>query len=556
MFELFKLFRYGLLLAVSITLSACGGGGGGGGDDDSDGGSGGGPLTSLQLNLAQGASWTFFWNTSSLTVPQSGSSISDSDNGEFKITLGAPVTIAGETAYPLNITGDTGEFLPRWSHVAVSANGSLLGSTNGINLETIYNADTGNWIGGGFFIEFANNETVTFSPGPFDGEYNTANALVAGHSSSDGGCETILGVTICSDTTTRFSEDEYYKEGVGPIGFIQEIFFSSDGGGFFTATTIEKTVELIATSLTPTDGTVFNPPPWETLAPLNTPRSGHSAVVRNGEIYVIGGYDGNNFIGSVEIYNPATNQWRPGTPVPLSNIENVIGADLLGSTIYADIGNSSNIRIFDGSSWNSVTPTPLDVDSFADDTGTYTHSVFGPIVVGVRGGSTVTRQVIPTAYDPTGNQWLQAPGLGVSEWLRPSLAIVGDLMYVIGGFGNFGGNRGALVRAATHNLESEAWSTNIASMGIARDNNSAVVLGGKVYVFGGNAVGCGLSGCTVGTEHRSAEVYDPSTNTWTPIAAMFTARKDFDSVVLNGQIYVIGGRGGGEYLGAMERYTP
>jgi N-acetylneuraminic acid mutarotase len=83
-----------------------------------------------------------------------------------------------------------------------------------------------------------------------------------------------------------------------------------------------------------------------------------------------------------------------------------------------------------------------------------------------------------------------------------------------------------------------------------------VVLGGRIYVFGGNAVGCGFSGCTVGTERRSAEVYDPSTNTWTPIAAMFTARKDFDSVVLNGQIYVIGGLGGGEYLGAVERYTP
>ena len=45
-------------------------------------------------------------------------------------------------------------------------------------------------------------------------------------------------------------------------------------------------------------------------------------------------------------------------------------------------------------------------------------------------------------------------------------------------------------------------------------------------------------------------------NTWTPIASMFAARKDFDSVVLNGQIYVIGGRGGSQYLGAVERYTP
>lgn len=554
MLEQFKLFRYVAAAAVLVMLTACGGGGGNGNGDGDSGGSGG-PLTSLQLNLVQGATWTFFWNTASLTVPQSGSTISSADNGEFTITLGAPVTIAGETAYPLNITGDAGEFLPRWTHVAVSTNGSLLGSTNGINLQTIYDADTGDWVGGGFFIEFASNEAVSFSLGTFNGEYNTASALVAAHSSSDGGCETILDVTICGDTRTTFSEDEYYKEGVGPIGFVQDIFYSSSGGGFFTATTIDKTVELIETSLIPTDGTAFNPPPWETLAALSTPRSGHSAVVRNGEIYVIGGFNGSS-LSSVEIYNPGTNQWRSGVSVPLAVAQNVIGAEILGSTIYADIGNSNSLQVFDGI-WSTVTPIPLDVDSFGDDTGSYTHSMFGPIVVGVRGGSTANLAVVPTAYASGTNQWLQAPALAVTEWLRPSMAIIGDLMYVIGGFGNYLGDRGALGRAATHNLETEAWiTTGIAGMATKRDNNSAAVLDGRIYVFGGNAVGCGLSGCTVGAEYRSAEVYNPSNNTWTPIAAMFTPRKDFDSVVLNGQIYVIGGRGGGEYLGAMERYTP
>jgi N-acetylneuraminic acid mutarotase len=147
-----------------------------------------------------------------------------------------------------------------------------------------------------------------------------------------------------------------------------------------------------------------------------------------------------------------------------------------------------------------------------------------------------------------------------SEWLRPSVAVVGNLMYVLGGFGDVTSPRGAQARVMTHDLTTNMnpWTTTgTASMGTKRDNMSAVVLGGRIYAFGGNAVGCGLGGsCTVGTEHRSAEVYDPSTNTWTPIPAMFTARKDFDSVVLNGQIYVFGGRGGGEYLGAMERYTP
>ncbi|MDH3715240.1 MAG: hypothetical protein OET44_15500, partial [Gammaproteobacteria bacterium] len=180
------------------------------------------------------------------------------------------------------------------------------------------------------------------------------------------------------------------------------------------------------------------------------------------------------------------------------------------------------------------------------------------IIVGIIGGSSITREVTPTGYAPATNQWLTAASLTGNEWLRPSVAVVGDLMYVLGGFGDVSSPRGAQARVMTLNLINDVWTTTgIANMGTKRDNMSAIVLNGKIYALGGNPVGnCAGVNCVVGAEYRSAEVYDPATNTWAPIASMFTARKNFDSVVLNGQIYVIGGRGGGQYLGAMERYTP
>lgn len=541
-----------MLLITTLAMFGCGGGGGGGSDDDNDTDT----PTPLQLELTQGATWTFFWNTSTLTFSQPNNTTSDTGNGEFTITLGAPVTIAGETAYPLLVAGDAGQFLPRWTHVAVSANGSLLGSTNGVNLQTVYDANTGNWVGGGFFIEFAANEAVTLAAGTFNGEYNTVSALVAGHSSSDGGCETILGTTICSDSSTRFSENEYYKEGVGPIGYDQDIFYSSSGGNFFTSTTIDRTVELIATSLSAADNTVFVRPPWESLASLNTPRSGHSAVVLNGRIHVIGGFDGAS-LRSMEIYDPSTDQWTPGPAVP--PLGTGLGlAEVVGGNIYVDATGSNDVHVFNGTTWSTVTPTPASDVSFGSDAATYVDATFGEIVFGVAGGSSITREVSPTGYAPDTNQWLTATSLMGNEWLRPSVVILGDLMYVLGGFGDVSSPRGAQERVMTLNLTNDTWTTTgIASMGTARDNMSASVLDGRIYAFGGNAVsGCAGVNCVVGSEYRSAEMYDPATNTWVPIAAMFTARKEFDSVVLNGQIYVIGGRSGGEYVGAVERYTP
>lgn len=546
-------------LALTLILTACGGGGGGGGGAPPPGGGaappGGAPsATSLELTLTEGGFWTFIWNSSRTSFAQPNTTTTSADHGSFTVTLGVPVTLSGSTAFPLIVTGDPGEFTPRWSHLAASADGSLLGSTDGVTLEPIFNAETASWVGGGFFIEFAADEAVNLAADTFDGEYNTVSALAASHGTSEGGCETILGITVCSDTSTTFSEREFYKQGIGPIGFLRDISFSSSGGGFFTSTQINITVELIDSSLSATDGTVFNPPPWEEVAPLNTARSSHSAVVLNGEIYVLGGFDGTNSLSTVEIYNPTTNQWRFGTPMPGTGGN----AEVVNGKIYVHPAGGNDVFVFDpATGWSTVTPTPGGAGSFGIDSATYNDVTFGfgNIIVGVTQVSVLNRVMDVVAYTPTTNQWLSGVGLSTAEWLRPSVSVVGDIMYVIGGFGQQG-SRGAMSRVAAYDQTTDTWSSK-SSMGTARDNNSAVALGGKIYVLGGNAVGCGLTDCTVGATHRSGEVYDPQADAWTPIPAMFAARKSFDAVVLNGKIYAIGGSAGGtERLAAVERFTP
>ncbi|VDQ01467.1 unnamed protein product [Trichobilharzia regenti] len=52
---------------------------------------------------------------------------------------------------------------------------------------------------------------------------------------------------------------------------------------------------------------------WEYCASMLHPRSALSASVWGNEIWVFGGYDGSEFLSSVEVYNPTTDQWTERT---------------------------------------------------------------------------------------------------------------------------------------------------------------------------------------------------------------------------------------------------
>ena len=55
----------------------------------------------------------------------------------------------------------------------------------------------------------------------------------------------------------------------------------------------------------------------------------------------------------------------------------------------------------------------------------------------------------------------------------------------------------------------------------------------------------------------SAEVFDPQTNAWTPLAPMGTARNRFVMVAVQGKLYAAGGlAGSGATLAAAEAYDP
>jgi len=138
----------------------------------------------------------------------------------------------------------------------------------------------------------------------------------------------------------------------------------------------------------------------------------------------------------------------------------------------------------------------------------------------------VTKEPIPPSFSPGGPDRACA---GVA---------VNGKVYVIGGYGTFGGHTSA---NQEYDPATDTWATK-ASMPTARSATAIGVVNGKVYVLGGNP---GLGSTNV------VEEYDPETDTWTTKAPMPTARFGLEVGVVNGKIYAIGG-----FLDYVPFFTP
>jgi N-acetylneuraminic acid mutarotase len=235
---------------------------------------------------------------------------------------------------------------------------------------------------------------------------------------------------------------------------------------------------------------------WLPNAPLNTPRSLHTAtLLQSGQVLVVGGQgpqpnpDGPpSFPTAAELYDPTTNTW-----------------DVVGNLVTARQIHTAT-RLQDGR-------------------------------VLVVGGSNVTVNAIATAeiYDPATKTWSSGGSLSTARSYHTATLLPNGQVLVAGGL-TANPQPVTLSSAELYDPSTNSWSS-AASLLTARQGHTAVLLqNGMVLVAGGEPNDSQLPGLT------SAELYDPSTNTWSPAASMTTGRFDHAMTLLqNGQVIVAGG---------------
>lgn len=160
------------------------------------------------------------------------------------------------------------------------------------------------------------------------------------------------------------------------------------------------------------------------------------------------------------------------------------------------------------------------------------------------------------SYDPSSDEWTKLPAMpeGVHH---PGFAAVGDKLYVVGGFLIARPADGSLPAWVPTNsvwifdTTAKTWSKGT-PMPTPRGALTATAVGTKVYAIGGAknpSYSTPELRPTVPVENVATnEVYDTTTNTWSSKRPMLTARNHHGAALIDGKIYVVGGRIGSTFI--------
>ncbi len=169
-------------------------------------------------------------------------------------------------------------------------------------------------------------------------------------------------------------------------------------------------------------------------------------------------------------------------------------------------------------------------------------------------------------YDPAGDKWTKKKPMPLASH-HVSFTEYKGKIYAFGGFVLPQSGPAGWVpidKAWEYDPATDSWKA-LAPLPTKRGSPVAVTVGDKMYVIGGSTPGPKETSVPLPGTHwalGSVEEYDPAANTWRQRSPMPTSRNHAIAGVVNGKIYVIGGRVGAAGISAasntnvVEQYDP
>lgn len=227
---------------------------------------------------------------------------------------------------------------------------------------------------------------------------------------------------------------------------------------------------------------------WEALSTSPEAILDAGGTSHNGDLYTIGGKLPSGPINRVYKYTTTTDTWTQLADKPGAAVENP-AVTTVNNSIYVFGGSTLP---FSGAVSNSY--------KYDIDTGDW---------------STI-------ASMPTARGGIRAE-------------VINGLIYIAGGMDSTGAS---ISTVEVYNPVTNTWST-ATPMNEVRDNPGTAVINDKLYVMGGRERTSG--GVTINGTKTSAEMYDPSTNSWSYIASLPTGRRTMVTSTIDEKVQVIGG---------------
>lgn len=287
-------------------------------------------------------------------------------------------------------------------------------------------------------------------------------------------------------------------------------------------------------------------------------RMGHSSVVYNGYIYLIGGANSGPTVANID-YAPlnadgTVGAWVLTTPLPAARAGQTSlayngyiyafgGQDTAGAitatSYYAPLNADGTVG-----TWTTTTVLPV----ASSEVGIATHNGYVYLTGGTTATGVFTNQVryAPINANGTIGTWVSSTGLPANRGIHASMTSNGFL-YVIGGYDGSAATGTVLMAPINANGTIGTWSTT-SSLLSPRYYIDAYIYNNYVFIAGGR---------TTGSVEINSSMYakintDGTLGTWTAGTSFTTARSNHTTVINNGYMYIAGGWNGTTYYGDVQ----
>jgi hypothetical protein len=287
---------------------------------------------------------------------------------------------------------------------------------------------------------------------------------------------------------------------------------------------------------------------WVEKTAMPTPRGGLGVVVVDGKIYAIGGASSSGpgssgtggFLGTNEVYDPATDEWVSKAPMRTPRAYFAIAAfqgkiycmggqvgwyqEPAASYLWGPV-TTLNVEVYDVAedAWSTLPPMPF-------------SSFYGRAFV-INDKIYVVSSGLTCVFDPLTGSWNRTTTMPIptgGAWAKSlPIASIGQTILATGQLG---------ARILVYNTTYDSWSEGTLGPSYIDDGVGAAT----------NGVNASIRFYIMGYSPQGSYAYDPQTGTWTNTPAIPHQRTEFGLAVVNDVIYSIGGF----TTGANEAYFP
>lgn len=170
---------------------------------------------------------------------------------------------------------------------------------------------------------------------------------------------------------------------------------------------------------------------WRSVAPLPEPRCGYALAVLDDQVYLVGGWDGARYTGSLYRYNATTDRWETLAPAPTAR--GFGGAAVYGNVLYYVGGFDGKSELATCELYNVTTDTWATCPRMLQPRGGMSLVTVGAHLYAI-GGGWQHYVGFNESYDPKAGRWTVRETPIVGEWRHAGVVALGTTIYAVGGW--------------------------------------------------------------------------------------------------------------------------